>query len=251
MGPVNPFGGKTNGQTAPAQPAQDEEFSFELPADAGWELFEAADLLPFDGYYAAEVVGESPRKGDNPGVFVTFRIHDEDAAGKKISMFLGDPTQKNTAFLWRGLIASIWGVEHGKGAISYKKGQFIGGTAFFKTERYLNNRGEPATGVKSFITEENWKAAVADGKHRWPPTLKEDAGGAPGFGAQKTPTGVPAGFGVPQPQQGAPIGAQQEQEPPKAGVASGMAVSTSTTRTEAPPKPAGAAPRGFPKFGNK
>lgn len=216
------------------------DFTMELPADPTWEPMSFADVLEQDGCYSGTVVGEKTVvDGDKPGVWLTIELADADVRGRRLQKFLPDlqhaPKQ---AFNWRGIIMSMHGKEAARSAFRYQKGVFTGGTVFFKTGAYTNNKtGDVATGIDEWLLKADYEQAVAKNAHRWPRKV-EGKSGAPGaFGLPTAPTGLPTGFGAPVPQP-APAAA-----PPISGAAAATAQPAAAPAVPQPPKA-----NGFPSF---
>lgn len=169
-------------------------FVLDVPPDATWEPFDTTDTLDKDGYYACKITKESARIDGtkSKGVFITLEIQDADAKGKIISKFLPDPraTQSNVWFIWRSIVRSIQGgLAMARSGFQYTPGAFAGQFVYVKTEAY-NDDGTTRTGVGTFITKDEWQAAVAADKHRWAPTVRNPAGSSVG----PLPGGLPSAF---------------------------------------------------------
>jgi hypothetical protein len=196
-------------------------FVLDIPPDATWEPFDTTDTLDKDGYYACKITKESARIDGtkSKGVFITLEIQDADAKGKIISKFLPDPraTQSNVWFIWRSIVRSIQGgLAMARSGFQYTPGAFAGQFVYVKTEAY-NDDGTTRTGVGTFITKDEWQAAVTADKHRWAPTVR-NPGGA---GVGPLPGGLPSAFptsafpGLPGgPSAPTPGGAPMVQQPP-------------------------------------
>jgi hypothetical protein len=173
-------------------------FVLDIPADPTWEPFEQTDTLDQDGYYAVRITKEAPRSDTSKkaGVFLTLQILDQDAAGRILSKFLGDPrTEKNDIWhQWRGVLRSIsGGLDFARQALRYTPGMFANQTAYVKTGAYTSDNGTMRTGVDNWVTKPEYDAAVAASKHRWAAKPKHGtAGGAGAVGA--LPTGLPGSF---------------------------------------------------------
>jgi hypothetical protein len=152
-----------------------------------------------DGYYAMRITKEAGRNDENkkPGMFLTLEIMDQDAAGRTLSKFFGDPrtTAKDTWFTWRGLIRSITGgLDAARQGLRYTPGMFQNQVVYGRTQQYADSSGSPRTGVDAFVTKTEYDQAVEAKKHRWTPKLKGGghAGGAGAVGS--LPMGLPTAF---------------------------------------------------------
>lgn len=188
------------GAQQPQQPAA--AFVLDIPPDPSWEPFETTDVLPNDGYYCAQITKESPRNDSNKssGIFMTLQIVDDDAKGKNLSRFLPDSksTTKNTWFVWRGLLRSIYGGEAGKAlqGFRYTPGALTNAYVYIKTAAYMDD-GVMRTGVDSWSTREEWEANRAKGTHRWPAKAPQATGGGVGALPGGLPGSFPGGGGLP------------------------------------------------------
>lgn len=182
-----PAGASPYPQAAAPEPA----FVLDIPADPTWQPIEGGDTLEKDGFYCAKISGEKVRNDDGKlQVIFTLDLQDDDVVGKKVSKFLPNPTQttKDTWFLWRGLMRSIYGkVEAGQAALRYTPGMFTGAFVYVKTEAYADSRGTMRTGVGTWSTREEWEEARKTNRHRWP--AKVSASQSPGVGALPGGTG--------------------------------------------------------------
>jgi hypothetical protein len=199
-------------------------FVLDIPPDPTWEPFETTDVLEMDGLYACRITRESARTdtSKSSGVFITLEILDEDARGKVLSKFLPDPrtTKSNVWFVWRGLIRSITGgLDGARQGFQYRPGTFANQVCYAKTEPYLDGQDQ-RTSIAQFVTKEEYDAAVAGKRHRWPSKPKTSAlpGGLPsafpmaafpGMTGPSAPTGFPpapqpGGAPMTQPPQPAP-----------------------------------------------
>lgn len=204
--PMQPaFGGQ--------QPAAPVAFVLDIPADPTWEPMEMSDTLAMDGFYAAKIVGEKPREGNNGlQVIFTLELIDPDVAGKKISRFLPHPAQTkgDTWFLWRGLLRSIGGTtDHGRQAMRYTPGMFVGQYVYVKTEAYWDDKGVQRTGVADWRMRTEWEEACKTNRHRW--AVRQPASPAGSVGA--LPTGLPGFPGMPGAPGGMPGGPQMPTAP--------------------------------------
>lgn len=278
-----PAGGSPYPQAAP-EPA----FVLSIPADPTWQPIEGGDTLEKDGFYAGKIISEKVKNDDGKlQVIMTVELLDEDAVGKKLSKFMPNSTSttKDTWFLWRGLMRSIYGtVQQAQQALNYTPGVFTGATVYFKTEAYADTRGTMRTGIGSWSTRDEWEEARKTGRNRWPAkisaaqnpgvgALPGGTGGLPGMpggglpgapsmgglpgapgglpGMPNVPTGVPMPGAAPM-QPAAP--AQQLAPPPAMGPLPGApAFGTAPPPAQGgfgfPPPPAAAphqAPVGFP-----
>ena len=252
----------------PQQAQAPVAFVLDIPPDLTWEPFESTDTLAQDGYYCAQITKESARTDSTKsnGIFLTLQIFDDDAKGKLLSKFLPDSkaTTKNTWFLWRGLIRSIWGGDAGKTAqgFRYTPGCLTGQYVYFKTSAYMDD-GVMRTGVDVWVTKDEWEANRAKGTHRW----AAKAPAQPGGGVGALPSGLPASFpgggpGLPaggptapsafppvaQPSTPQPGVAPMATAPTSAGFPPAGAASPPTAALTAPPPTAAAPPAaaGFP-----
>ena len=192
------FGAGFPGAPGAAPGAPTAGFVLSVQADPSWEPMQTTDTLEKDGYYCAQIVAEKLRAdpGKKAGVFFSFRIVDDDAAGKVISKFMPDPrgSTGDTWWLWRSLMRSIYGTtDAGKNAFQYVLGQFANAYVYIRTGAYHDNDAV-RTGVDSLVTQAEWSEAKAAGgiRFRWDPKVKPGAGGAAPVGA--IPSGLPASF---------------------------------------------------------
>lgn len=219
--PGSPFGAAPPGFAgAPAQPGfgggapaypqgavAEPAFVLNMPADPNWQPIEGGDTLEKDGFYAGKIISEKVRNSDGKlMVIMTVELADADAVGKKLSKFMPNPAQtsKDTWWLWRSLVRSIYGtVERAQQALQYTPGVFTGAYVYFKTEAYADDRGTLRTGIGAWTTRDEWEEAAKTGRNRWP--AKVNAAQNPGVGALPGGTGglpgMPGG-GLP----GAPSG---------------------------------------------
>lgn len=246
-------------------------FAVEIDADPTWEPIEQTDFLEQDGFFSCKIINEKVRSDSDKaaGVFLTLQIQDEDAKGKTISKFMISPAaaQKDVRFVWRLLWLSLTGnKQQAQSAIRYVPGQITGQTVYVKTKADTNaTSGRPMTNVETFVTRDEYEAAVKENRHRWKAQVSQapmglpggfpapgGGGGFPGLPGAATSPGAPAPGGAPmqggfpaaqQPPQGAPgfppQAAQPPQQPPAPQEPQGA---------PAAPQPAGNSPipGGFP-----
>jgi hypothetical protein len=222
------------------QQAPTQGFVLNIPADPTWEPMRMSDTLEKDGYYSGRIIDEKVRSDDGKNqVIMTLEILDADAAGKILSKFMPDAasTQKNTWFLWRGLMRSIGGGKSGQAQFQYTLGAFKNYTAYFKTEPYAGKDGSVNTSVADWVTKDEYEEAVRSNRHRWASKMPVQMGGAgalpggvPGFGggmpglpgAAGGMPGQPAFPGLPGAPGGAvpqPTGVPMQAAPPPAAPA--------------------------------
>lgn len=215
------FGGFPNAgfPGAPGMPQQQAPaagFVLNIPADPNWEPIQTSDVLEKDGYYMARIIDEKPRNDDNKQqLILTLELLDQDVQGKILSKFMphAETTQKNTWFLWRGLLRSIGGsTAHGKQAFQYTPGVLKGQIVYFKTEPYVGKDGTMTTSVGDWCMKSDWEEAHKTGRARWTPKVPQHmnpAGalpsGVPGFGGGMP--ALPAAPGMMPGLPGAPGGA--------------------------------------------
>jgi hypothetical protein len=206
--PGSPFGAAPPGFAAPggfapggapAYPqhaAPEPAFVLDIPADPTWQPIEGGDTLEKDGYYCGKIINEKVKNDDGKlQVIMTVELQDPDAVGKKLSKFMPNPgqTTKDTWWLWRSLMRSIYGtVEHAQQAMRYTPGTFNGAYVYFKTEAYADGRGVMRTGIGEWVTRDGWEEAQKPGsggvpRNRWP--AKINAAQNPGVGALPGGTG--------------------------------------------------------------
>lgn len=270
------FGAGFPGAPGAAPGAPTAGFVLSVQADPSWEPMQTTDTLEKDGYYCAQIVAEKLRAdpGKKAGVFFSFRIVDDDAAGKVVSKFMPDPrgSTGDTWWLWRSLMRSIYGnTEAGKNAFQYVLGQFQNAYVYIRTGAYHDNDAV-RTGVDALVTQAEWTEAKTAGglRFRWDAKVKAGAAGAAPVGA--IPTGLPASFpgsggglpgapsapvggaGFPPSSVPAPAAAPMQQAAPMAfpsPVAAAPAPSAPSpmafpSPVAAPPAAVGGSPFGFP-----
>lgn len=195
------FGGFPTGPVAPgmapggAQPVQ-TQVVWNMPADPNWEPIEQTDTLDQDGYYCVRIAKESYRNGtgkSKAGVWLTLEISDQDAAGKRLSNFMQDPTTTTEDTWWklRSIMRSVFGsTAAGQQQAQYSPGVLTNRIAYIRSGAYSQD-GTLRTGVDAFVTKDEYDAAVGSHRHRWPPKVRAAAGGS-AVGA--LPTGLPGAF---------------------------------------------------------
>lgn len=208
-----------------------QNFEFTLPADPTWEPIEQTDTLEQDGIYAGVITNEKVNLKDGKAtVIMTMTLSDADVNGRKIAKFMPDPRAENTQFVWRALARSAVNMDVARGGFTYKPGIFTGRPVYAKVESYFDDKGNRRTSVQSWLSKEEYDAAVKLNKHRWAPPQ-----GPSGPKATGVPSGLPMSFpGVPATPPAPPAAAPLT---PPAAPAQGFGFAPPAAPPVAPPAP--------------